>query len=168
MFMSFPRLLVAIFTFSIGVAVFAAWVSFGESPEPVSSIIDEFPDAISLNVCELSETAGKWVGKRVVIDATIYSVDDQFIVYPISGSCLSFETFDSFVFTDLDLDNYFGPNQNLKYILRDKRPKSEVDVRIEGIVRRAPKNNELVYYLIDSSNMTIISPLRKFTPKGGA
>lgn len=164
MFPVFQNSLIAISTFLIGVSAFII-VSSLAVPAPVNVIDDEAMSVETVDACDLDETSGKFIGKRIVTTATIYSIENHTVVFPIHGC---FNNGDSIVFTDRDLENYFGQNQDLKYILKDKKPFSEVDVQIEGIVKRLPNQDELFYYIIEPTNLKIVSPLRKFTPKGAA
>jgi hypothetical protein len=177
--MSLLKSFIVIPTFLIGVAaslIFSTW----EIPKAEEVLIGEPVPALKIDVCDLGERPGKYgkyVGKRVVVEATIYSIQDHIVVYPLS---YCHEDYDPFINTDLDLGHYWGRNQDLKFLLEDKKPMSEIDVRIEGTVRdsvrrrallygeRDPSDMDLFDFTIDPSDIKIISPWRKFTPKAAA
>jgi hypothetical protein len=169
------KVAVATSTFAIGITAFC--INIGLTPVPDNSAVESGFDAgklaaIPVAVCELHEKSGKFVGKSVVVEATVYAVDDYIIVHEILGKVCGYHIdsaqWDPFVLTTLDLTDYFGPNQDLKYLLREKKPFSEIDVRITGTVKRLPKNDNLLYYTIEPETIEVISPWREFEPKGAS
>jgi len=167
------RAVIAAVTFTVGIGAFCAslWVfPLPDVPAVESRSEGIKPGAISVNVFEMSEKSGKFVGKSVIVDATIYATGDYVRVSP-NLPCHDIcdpEGFDPFVLIDLDLTNYFGPNQSLKYLLRERKPFSEIDVRIRGTVKRIFDPDHLFLYSIEPENIEVISQWRKFEPKGSA
>ncbi|MEP6847272.1 MAG: hypothetical protein ABI999_00320 [Acidobacteriota bacterium] len=168
--MIFLRRLIAIPTFLIGLLA-ALIFSSSDIPKAPDAPNDGPPAAIRIDACDLGS---RFVGKRIIVEATIWSTGDHVIVYPIS---YCHDGWNGFIFTDLDLTNYIGRDRGLADILQGKRFTNEVDVRIEGTVKRSPLKrdsfNRIIGpsgfdYTIEPTDIEIISPLRKFTPKAAA
>ena len=167
------RPLVALVSFAIGVlsvSTLQYWSSFNALKlETISN--EEYAREIS--VCDLGEPSGKFVGKRISVNATVYHVsiseewqsEDFIYVYPLGPpGCSVVDPFDPFILTELDLQNYSGPHSNLKFELGPFE--REVNVHILGIVKKAEKSDSSVRYRIQPEKIEVISSWREFTPKG--
>ncbi len=107
--------------------------------------------------------------KLVSFKATVYVIyDGTVILYPTE--CYSHG--DNLWLPELEFDSYKGTNKNLKSLLEGTKLTSrddfmEVDVEVIGVARIIFKEG-FKGYSITPRNLRIISPFRKFEPKGAA
>jgi hypothetical protein len=158
---------VAIFTFMLGIAAFLVYFGL----RPVQQLTVEVSETGSYqsihfySVCELMNPRKSFNGQSIVTEATIYQIDDHVMVYP-NSYCV--DDADIFIWVQLDLTNYFGPNQELRYLLPNKKPFSEIDVRIYGTVLERKSIIHEKMNMIVPTKIELISPWRKFEPKAAA
>lgn len=162
----FSTFLTAFFVGVSSWAVASYLISIADVPESEPELTYPMRDHMHITACDLGESTGKFVGQTVVLEATVYAVGSKVIIYPTSF-CDS--RYDPFVNSYVDFTGYSGRNKEISYLLtRDGKPFSEVDVRIRGSVSRAPTNADLWYFTVSPSDIEMITPWRKFEPKGAA
>jgi hypothetical protein len=157
---------IAVLTFLVGLTAFflLSW----PDPGPVSLPVAE---PIRISVCDLEEPSGRFVNQRVEVTATVYEISDprRLVLYPAEYVC-KYAPVDNSVFTELDLEDYAGPDSNLMNLFETERRGFEIDLKITGTIRKLPLSdrNHLFFYSLEPDNIEIISPWRKFEPKGAA
>lgn len=168
---------------SVGIFAFLVWwsaYSISILNSPISNVDAVSTDRISINPCSLFAHSDYLLNKPIALDALLYRyVDGPEGVFVYSGDGLDCGTsdpdrsyhssdFDLRIFTTLDLSDYVGPNAKIGHLLATTKKGSEIDVRIEGILRRSPTKIDPLRYKLVPTNIKLLSPWRPFTPKGAA
>ena len=161
----------ALATLMIGISSVYVFRYYDDAAIPSAETILVEDPVLRVNACELSESGGRFIDTRISVDATIWHVSwsnkqqsADFVMVEQIEPCHG--PYDPFINTELDLQNYIGPNQNLKDVLGPF--KREVDVRIVGTLKRSEKQDHLVFYRIVPEEIQLISPWRKFTTKAAS
>lgn len=163
------RLIIALSAFAIGVLPTVELVHDLRHAE-VRPRTETAPIVVS--ACDLSEPTGKYVGKLVLVRATVYHVlwsnevgpEDFLYVHPrIDEIC---EGADPLIVTQLDLNDYVGPNADLRKLLGPFV--REVDVEIVVVVTLREHRFSEARYGIKPESLNVVSARREFTPKGAA
>jgi len=164
------KILITLLTFLIGVGASFCWNIL--STEPQVEVLNESifePKPTQTSVCQLLDEPDIFDEKLVSFKATVYVIyDGTVILYPTE--CYSHG--DNLWLPELEFDSYKGTNNNLKSLLEGTKLTSrddfmEVDVEVIGIAKIIFKEG-FKGYLITPKNLRIISPFRKFEPKGAA
>jgi hypothetical protein len=140
------------------------------NPDPVSVPVAQ---PFKIRVCDFAEPTGRFVNQRVEVEATVtmnFHMDrlspPHYVLHPIKYCRPS----DSFIFADLDLENYRGRNSDLSRLFQRELLGYEIDLKITGTLILLPPSNQnyLFYYRVVPDDIEIISQWRKFEPKGAA
>lgn len=174
----FGNITITIFTFALGITLVAFW-NFIFPAIPQIEVLDEEQIIscqivpIETNACELRDFPDSFDGKWITLEATIYTVEDRVIVYPIDHClnyhCIAHASHDNWppARPRMDFNGFREKYPKLFKKLSNKNPHNlEVDVRIEGEARKITDKYQRKMYLIIPENMQAISKFRKFFPKG--
>lgn len=158
------KLFIAGLTFYLGLITFDC-LDISTLPKVIAPVnLDTFYIASPVTVCELDDNPDKYDGEIVETFATIYAVDSENILYPMNCFCQG-----DIHFSFLELTEKNSTQHYLFEALRNDKPfKKEIDVRIVGEVVKFKHKDLGNSYLIIPKKIEIISPFRKFTPKGAA
>jgi hypothetical protein len=147
----------------------------------VAKLDDATPTEI--NPCSLDSTSEAFVNKDVVVQATLYRYDSHILVYPniYLGShpvrdCSVADPTRSYipsslglgVWTELDSNDYLGPNSELPELFFKDRAKWEIDVEIRGVLFKQAPSKYGATYRLAATNIKLEGHWRRFTPKGAA
>ncbi len=166
----FIKILTGLLTFLIGVSTFFCWNILSTEPqiEALNESVFE-PKPTETSVCQLLDEPDNFDGKLVSFKATIYVVyDGTVILYPTE----CYAQGNNLWLPELEFDSYKGTHNNLKSLLEGTKLTSrddfmEVDVEVLGVARIISKDG-FKGYSITPKNLKVISPFRKFEPKGAA
>jgi hypothetical protein len=168
----FVKSLTALLTFLIGIGVFLGYWNFRLENVPQAEVAAPMfaPVPVQTTFCEIADNQNL-NGKLVIFEATAYVIYDGTIILHPDNCNFRGET--DLFFAELELDAYFGKLNNLKTLLEGKNKESrddfkEVDVKVTGTAKIITKANGYKIYSITPIEIEIISPFRKFTPKGAA
>src|SRR5580765_4058277 len=102
-----------------------------------------------INPCALNSRSEAFLNKDIVVQATLYQVDNPIIVYPniyfdgfpvrdcgVSAAARAYFSapFDPSIWTTLDLREYIGPNSELPLLFQNERAHWEIDAEVEGVL----------------------------------
>jgi len=167
---AFIKILAGLLTFLIGVSTFFGWnvLSIESQVEVLDELVFE-PKPTQTSVCQLLDEPENFDGKLLSFKATVYIIyDGTIILYPTE--CYSHGN--NLWLPELEFDSYKGTHSNLKSLLEGTKLTSrddfmEVDVEVLGVARIIFKDG-FKGYLITPKTLKVISPFRKFEPKGAA
>lgn len=160
----------------LGVAEIASlYAPLPELGEPDFTVIEISP-------CALNSTSETDLNRDIVVQATLYRYDDHILVYPNIYADVPFRdcgspdparaydpsTFDPSVWTELDMNEYEGPNANLLTLFQTDKEQWEIDAEIRGVIlKQAPSEYGPAYTLVPMQ-IRLVGSWRRFTPKGAA
>lgn len=137
---------------------------------------------IEINPCALNSNSETNLNRDIVVQTTLYRIDDHILVYPNIFAdvpildCGSQDparaydpsTFDPSVWTELDMKEYAGPNAELPALFRTNRAKWEIDAEIRGVLlKQIPREYGPIYRLVPTQ-IRLVGPWRRITLKGAA
>jgi hypothetical protein len=164
------RFFACIVAFIIGTGICFYW-SILPTESQINNPNDLVVESLStkVTVCQLEDYADSFDGKYVNFQATTYVIYDGTIVLSPKGCYLNT---DNMVFVNLELKHYNGSFNNLKVLLENsnsiKEDYKEIDIDVIGKARITFDSKGYKHCSIYPVNIQIVSPLRKFTPKGAA
>ncbi|HEY8559165.1 MAG TPA: hypothetical protein VIL74_02095 [Pyrinomonadaceae bacterium] len=168
---NFTRFSILILTAFIGVSVYSLWSAFFFSAPQVNNegvvIVETFPKAVG--DCQGVNFQPNSDGNQIFIEADAYLIDDDIILW-LNRIC-SQAALNEVLFITLQTKDFKGKNSDLRDFLKAdkaKRPINEVEIRVYGTIKKSYEKQNRPEYLILPSSIEILSPYRKFTPKGAA
>jgi hypothetical protein len=130
---------------------------------------------LRINACALCARSPMIVNKRVIVEATLYRVDDHIVVYPRPhtdcgksdpSNGYDESNFDFVVLTELGHDGVTPSSVQLGDFQFGGN-KYEIDVMIDGIVHRQ-SGKPFFPYVLQPFEVTAVGAWRIFTPKAAA
>ena len=165
------KLLIALFTFLIGIGAFFFWsdLLLSEPQGEITNLSMPEPKPTQISACQLLDEPENFDGKLVSFEAVVYVIyDGTVVLYPNCN-----RQTDNFIFAKLELGSYTGTFSNLKTLLEGRNRTSrddfkEVDIRVVGTAKITYDSKGYKWYSVSPSNIEVISTFRKFEPKGAA
>ncbi len=163
---------VVLLTFLIGIGGFLAYWNIQLSSNlPTEAVAPSLePTAIQTTVCQLINEQKNLPDKTVSFEATAYVINDETII--LYGENCSIEFID-IMFARLGPESHSVLINNLRMLLEGKDRESkkdfkEVTVKVIGTAKISADATGFQYISVTPVNIKIVSPFRKFTPKGAA
>jgi hypothetical protein len=159
------RLFVCVATFIIGTGICFYLAAFSNEPH-LNFQKDLTLEQIStkVTVCQLEDYADNFNGKFVNFQATTYVIYNGTIVLSPKGCYVNT--------VNLELKDYSGSFNNLKTLLENsndfKEDYKEIDIEVIGKAKIIYDSKGYKHCSIYPTEIQVISPLRKFEPKGVA
>ena len=161
------KIFVAFLTFLTGIGIFLFWnVFLTNQPqiETPNEVINESKPILS--VCQLIDSPTEFDGKQISFEATAHVYNQKIILLP--KDCSSSNYFSLSLSPKLNLVHFKGKYNNLNTLLEDEK---EVDLRITGFAKTGFDEDfsvRIFIYYIVPSDIQLISPIRRFKPRGAA
>lgn len=136
-----------------------------------------------INPCSLNSSSTTFLNRDIVVQATLYKIDEDILVYPNIFSGLSpysdcgvsdprrgydSLTWEPGIWTELDTSSYDGPNSDLPTLFQTSRTGFEIDVEIHGVLLPTAYKRYGSRYRITATKIKLTGNWRSFTPKGAA
>ena len=163
----FVQIFAAFLTFSIGIGIFLFWNVFSTNQTQIeipNEIIDESKPVLS--VCQLIDSPTEFDGKVISFEATAHVHNQKIILLP--KDCSSSNYFSLSLPPKIDFVHSRERYNNLNILLEGEK---EVDLRITGIAKTGFDEDfsaRIFIYYVVPSEIQLISPIRRFKPRGAA